>query len=51
MNIQEQINRIQSMMWVIKESKKLEFLKDELDKLFNKLTIERIFPDLLAYKW
>jgi hypothetical protein len=51
MNLHEQLNRIQEMMGVIKESKKLEFLKDELDKLFNKLTIERIFPDLLAYKW
>ena len=51
MNIQEQLSRIQEMMGVIKESKKLEFLKDELDKLFNKLTIERIYPDLLAYKW
>ena len=54
MNLQEQLNRIQEMMGVIKESKRLEILKNELDEIFNNLTIERLFPNepkLISYKW
>ena len=54
MNLQEQLNRIQEMMGVIKESKRLKILKNELDEIFNNLTIERLYPnepDLIAYQW
>jgi hypothetical protein len=54
MNLQEQLNRIQSMMGVIKESKRLKILKNELDDIFNNLTIERLKPnelELIAYQW
>jgi hypothetical protein len=54
MKLQEQLNRIQEMMGVIKESKRLEILKNELDEIFNNLTIERLSPNepkLISYKW
>jgi hypothetical protein len=54
MNLQEQINRIQSMMGVINESKRLKIIENELDDIFNNLTIERLYPnepELIAYQW
>jgi hypothetical protein len=54
MNLQEQLNRIQEMMGTINESKRLKILENELDEIFNNLTIERLFPNepkLISYKW
>jgi hypothetical protein len=54
MNLQEQLNRIQEMMGTLNESKRLKILKNELDEIFNNLTIERLYPnepELIAYQW
>ena len=54
MNLQEQINRIQEMMGTINESKRLKIIENELDDIFNNLTIERLYPnepELIAYQW
>jgi hypothetical protein len=54
MKLQEQLNRIQEMMGTINESKRLKILKNELDEIFNNLTIERLYPnepELIAYQW
>jgi hypothetical protein len=54
MNLQEQLNRIQEMMGTINESKRLKIIENELDDIFNNLTIERLYPnepELIAYQW
>lgn len=54
MNLQEQLNRIQEMMGTLNESKRIKILKNELDDIFNNLTIERLYPnepELIAYQW
>jgi hypothetical protein len=54
MKLQEQLNRIQEMMGTLNESKRLKILENELDEIFNNLTIERLYPNepkLIAYQW
>jgi hypothetical protein len=54
MNLQEQLNRIQEMMGTINESKRLKIIENELDDIFNNLTIEKLYPnepELIAYQW
>jgi hypothetical protein len=51
MNLQEQINRIQSMMGVINENKLTDFFHKRFDKIFDELELIKTENDLYQYNW
>jgi hypothetical protein len=51
MNLQEQISRIQSMMGVINEDKKTDFIYKHLDNVFDKLELVKTENDVHQYNW
>jgi len=51
MNLQEQISKMKSMMGVINEDKKTDFIYKNFDKVFDKLKLIKTMDDVYQYNW